>query len=151
MWKSCMLYFMSNYRSTSSFCPSCSHDVTMEHSALHPSHLSHFSDPSLLSSSTHSTVCTCLGKILGQKGTYYTLQSSLQPTSFLTEISTLKTDGQWPPALVSKEKEHAVCPWEEPTIMDSGMASSFSNLASSEESRLLKKWDWLKEVVLCMK
>uniref|UniRef100_A0A8C3QKL9 Lipase n=1 Tax=Cyanoderma ruficeps TaxID=181631 RepID=A0A8C3QKL9_9PASS len=25
MWKSCMLYFMSNHRSTSSFCPSCTH------------------------------------------------------------------------------------------------------------------------------
>lgn len=46
---------------------------------------------------------------------------------------------------VKEKEEHVLCPWEEHSVKDSGMASSFSNLASCEEARLLKKKDLKRE------
>lgn len=40
---------------------------------------------------------------------------------------------------LKESEEHVVSPWEEHTIKGTGRASSFSNLASGEEERLLKK------------
>lgn len=153
MRKSCMLYFMSNHKSTSSFCPSCAHDVTIEHWALHSSHLSHLSDPSLLRSGNHSTVCTCQEKNIRAKRDFL-YSAAISAANFLSHWDQYtKNGGIVTSRTCLKEKEEEVlCPWEEHTITDSGITSSFSNLASHEEARLLKKREWLKEEgVFCMK